>query len=383
MEIVASQAFNQSGIQIQNPKNFSSNGLVSNEYTAKLADKYFIDLNDIPVSPASAAAGLEIVGAASLMRCFPGPATFVNLLSTIGEASSVLISKSEKLTKKTKDGLLAWFQILSGVFGFAGVAKEAIENGSGEDYREVPFLEKFTLSGISLVNVFSMASNSIEKTLLSMVCWNRNDRTKGEYRTSLSSALGDRRAVPEWAVMATIPWISNIGKVKKLVDVGVTYMALREGLDTFDEQGSVTFLPDKYQSHTLQKVIKTVINPFSLFRDKKSEISGERNKYKLCWPFDKFLKFLIGAEFDIGGKGSSGFRNYCLKPLFKLLGCNPPLYYLDKDHNIVVEFQDDQIKSKIKQYEPMIEDKKINIVESNSSTVNRLPFRLQPQAIEA
>ncbi|MBI3591862.1 MAG: hypothetical protein HY094_10850 [Candidatus Melainabacteria bacterium] len=381
MEIVASQTFNQSGIQVLGSKNFSSNGLVSNEYTAKLADKYFIESNDVPWSPASAAAGLEIVGAGALMRCFPGPATFVNLLSTIGDASSILISKSKNLTKKTKDGFLAWFQVVSGISGFLGIAKESIESGNGEDYKEVPFLEKLTLSGVSLLNVFSMASNAIEKTLLSMVCWNRADKTKGEYRTSLTSALGDRRAVPEWAVMATIPWLSNIRAVKKLVDVGVTYMAIREGLDTFDEQGSITFLPDKLQSQTLQKIIKAIINPLSLFMDKKPESVNGQNKYRLCWPFNKFLKFLIGAEFDVGGKGSSGFRNYCLKPIFKFLGCTPPLYYLDKDRNIVVEFQDDKkVESKIKHYEPVVE----NIKGSPSTPVEiEESSKVQPQPIRA
>lgn len=382
MEILASQTFNQSGVQVRGPKNFSSNGLISNEYTAKLSDEYFIDSNDFPCSPASAAAGLEVVGAAALMRCFPGPATFVNLLSTIGESTQILVSKSKKLTKKAKDGLLAWFQIISGIFGFAGIAKEAVENGNGENFREVPFIEKFTLSAISLVNVFSMAGNAIEKTLLSMVGWNRSDKNKGEYRSCLTSALGDRRAAAEWAVMATIPWISNIGAVKRLVDVGVTYMAVREGLDTFDEQGSVTFLSDKYQSPALQKIISFIVNPLSLLFSKESTSNGE-NKYRLCWPFNKFVKFLIGAEFDVGGKGSSGFRNYCLRPIFKFFGCNPPLYYLDKNKNIVVEFEGQKVKSKIETGEKTLP---IRIDTNKGSTGHgstKPPLRYLSQAMKA
>ena len=205
-----------------------------------------------------------------------------------------------------------------------------------------------------------------------MVCWNRGDKTKGEYRSCLTSAQGDRRAAVEWAVMATVPWIAKIGPIKKIVDIGVTYTALREGLDTFSEEGSVTFFPDKFQGPLLQKMIKFIINPFCIFMNKDIEDAAEQNhkngqnKYKLCWPFNKFVRFLIGAEHDIGGKGNSGFRNYCLKPLFKFFGCNPPLYYLDKNNNIIVEFENEnkllEPHEKEPTFKPIKEEKKAPLV---------------------
>lgn len=341
METLAIQTFNQAGVNTPSKKNFSSNGLSSNEYTAKLADQYFIKTNDFPWSPGMASGLLEMLGAGALLKCFPGPATLVNLLTTIAETSQLLVSKSTSLSKQVKDGLLAWFQVVSGTFGLLGVAKETIFNNEEQNFKEVPFIEKLALSGASLANIFSMGSCAVERSLLSMVCWNREDKTKGEYRSSLTTALGDRRSFGEWFVMAAIPWISNIEFVKKFVDVGISYMAIREGLDTFAEEGNVTFLSKNIQGPKLQKTIKAIINPFSLLAgDKKEENNKTENpKYKLFWPFDKMLGFFIGRQNDEAGKGQSGFRNYFIKPLFMLLGCNPPLYYLDGENNIVVEFE--------------------------------------------
>lgn len=332
---IATQAYSQSGRMIPHHKNnYSSNGLSSSEYSSKLADQYFRKLNDVPISPEAASKGIEIANAVALARCFPGPATLVNLATTIGESSQMLISKSEKLSKATKDGSLAWFQIFSGVAGFLGIGKEMIFK-SEENFEGVPLLEKLALTGSSVLNIFSMISTSVEKSLLSMVCWNKEDKeTSSEHRTSLTSALADRRCIGESLVMATIPWISNVGIIKRLVDVSLSYSAIAEGLDTFEDHGKVLFLPEKYQSPFLQSIVKIISNPLSIFFRETSKAQ----KYNLCFPFNKMVGFLIGNENDAKGKGQSGIRNYMFKPMFEFLGCKPPLFYLDDKDNLVVEF---------------------------------------------
>ena len=347
---IAIQTYNQSGIKVENPRNFSSkDGQKSSEHTADLGDKYFRNTNNFPFSPGMAAAGIEIVGAGALWRCFPGPATIVNLLTTVGETAQVLVSKSEKFSKNVKDGLLGWFQVLSGAFGFFGVAKETLFTEHKQDYDSVPIFEKVVLSGASLLNVFLMCAGAVEKSLLSMVCWNRNDKEQkgSEYRTSLTSALSDRRCNAEWGIMTAIPWISNIGFVKKILDVFIPYQALREGLDTFIENPKASLLPEKFsKSNGFQTSIKAIVNPISLFVKKKANNENDE-KYKLCWPFTGMTKLLLGTENDRGGKGNSGFRNYFLKPMFELLSLGrlkAPLYYLDKNNNIVVEFEEQDQK---------------------------------------
>lgn len=346
---VAIQTYDQLGAKIYSPKNSSSKvGLESSEYCADLADEYFRRTNNFPISPGMAAAGIEIIGAGALWRCFPGPATVVNLLTTVGETAQVLVSKSKNVfSKHVKDGLLAWFQVLSGVFGFFGVAKEALFTEQEQDYENVPTFEKITLSGASVLNVFLMLSGAIEKSLLSMVCWNRSDKGKdgSEYRTSLTSALSDRRCQTEWALMTAIPWVSNVGFLKKVLDIIIPFQALREGLDTFIEKSETSLLPEKFaKSKGFQNSIKTIVNPMSFFIEEKED---KENKYKLCWPFNYVTKFLIGTEDYKGGRGQNGLRNYLLEPLFRLLSfgkLKPPLYYLDNNNNIVVEFEEQDQK---------------------------------------
>ncbi|OGI13572.1 MAG: hypothetical protein A3I68_07185 [Candidatus Melainabacteria bacterium RIFCSPLOWO2_02_FULL_35_15] len=356
LNIAAIQTYNsQSGLKVDNSRNFSKLGqkLSSSDHAADLGDEYFRKTNDFPVSPGMAAAGIEIIGAGALWRCFPGPATIVNLLTTVGETTQVLVSKLKFKNKYLKDGFLAWFQVLSGAFGFLGVAKETFFDEHEQDYENVPVFEKVTLSGASVLNVFLMLSGAVEKSLLSMVCWNRDDKQKegSEYRASLTSALSDRRCHSEWALMTAIPWISNIGFFKKILDIVIPFQALREGFDTFIENPKASLLPEKFaKSKGFQNSIKTVVNPISLLvKENLNDKKEEENKYKLCWPFNYCIKFLIGTENYKGGKGQDGLRNFLLEPLFKLLSfgkLKPPLYYLDNNNNIVVEFEEVASKSK-------------------------------------
>ncbi len=348
LEIAAIQTYNQAGLKVDNPRNSSNLGQKSSSsnHAADLGDEYFRRTNDFPASPGMAAAGIEIIGAGALWRCFPGPATIVNLLTTVGETAQVLVSKSNGFfSKNVKDGLLAWFQILSGAFGFVGVAKEIFFDEHEQDYENVPLFEKITLSGASLLNVFLMISGAIEKSLLSMVCNNNNEGKKhatestSEYRTSLTSALSDRRCHIEWALMTAIPWVSKVEFFKKILDVVIPLQAIREGLDTFVEEPEASLLPEKFvNSKGFQNSAKAIADPLSFFIKEDN-----KNKYKLCWPFNYFTKFLIGTEDCKDGKGQDGLRNYLLEPMFRLLSLGnlkPPLYYLDKNNNIVVEFEE-------------------------------------------
>ncbi len=349
--IISKSVYTPQGLAIKDPNLNSSNNTEteSHEYSAKLADEYFRKTNDIPFSPGIAAAGIEIIGAGALWRCFPGPATIVNLLTTVGETAQVLVSKLKFKNKHLKDGYLAWFQVLSGAFGFLGVAKETFFTEHEQDYENVPIFEKVTLSGASLLNVFLMLSGAIEKSLISMVCWNRDDKNKegSEYRTSLTSALSDRRCQNEWVLMTAIPWISNVGFFKKILDIVIPFQALREGFDTFIENPKASLLPEKLaKSKGFQNSIKAIVNPVSLFIKEKED---NENKYKLCWPFTGMTKYLLGTENDRGGKGRNGVRNYLLRSLFELLSLGnlkTPLYYLDKNNNIVVEFEGQVSKPK-------------------------------------
>ncbi len=378
---IAIQTYNQAGKKVDAPRNFSKNGLD----IADLGDEYFRKTNDFPMSPGMAAAGIEIIGAGALWKCFPGPATVVNLLTTVGETAQVLVSKSEQLSKNVKDGLLAWFQVLSGAFGFLGVAKETLFTEHEQDYDNVPVFEKVTLSGASLLNVFLMLSGAVEKSLLSMVCWNRSDKGKkgSEYRTSLTSALSDRRCNVEWALMTAVPWLSNIGLFKKVLDVVIPYQALREGLDTFIENPEASLLSEKFaKSKGFQSSIKAIVNPSSLFvKENPSDTKNEESKYKLCWPFNYMTRFLLGTENDKGGKGRSGLRNYLLKPMFEFLGLGglkTPLYYLDKNNNIVAEFDGQEQKEQVVQSSSeSVEDRK---TKDNAETIEDRLDKLEKKA---
>ena len=108
LNTIAIQTYNQAGLKVDNPRNFSKPGQKSSsEYAADLADEYFRKTNDIPFSPGIAAAGIEIVGAGTLWRCFPGPATIVNLLTTVGETAQVFVSSSKKIEKHEMRAIIA------------------------------------------------------------------------------------------------------------------------------------------------------------------------------------------------------------------------------------------------------------------------------------
>ncbi|OGI18866.1 MAG: hypothetical protein A3B68_06480 [Candidatus Melainabacteria bacterium RIFCSPHIGHO2_02_FULL_34_12] len=321
-------------------------GLSSQQFTAELGDGYFRAQNNFPWSPGIAAAAIETAGAGALLKCFPGITTKVNLATTLIEFVNAAVSNSKKIPKLIKEDFLAWLQVIAGISGFIGVIKENLFDSQKHDFSRVPFWEKVGLSVASAFNVFSMASGAIEKSLLSMVCKNRDEdnelRSIPEYRTSRSSAQSDRRCQYEWFGMALLPWLYNFTWLKKVADVLISYFALKEGCETFAERidkGEVMFpfLPEKWQGEKLKGLVKFSDDPFFFLRKEDKE----KNDYKLLWPYDRFIEFLIGTESDENGPGSSGFRNYCIAPMFSFFGCKDlPHYYLDNDGNIIVEFEE-------------------------------------------
>ena len=346
IQTISRSVYTPEGLAIKEPNlNSSTDSIKKN---AILADEYFRKINDFPISPGMAAAGVEIIGAEALRRCFPGPATWVNLLTTIGETASVAVSGVNFKDKQfLKDGFLAWFQIGAGLFGLGGFVKETFITKKDEhDFSEIPVWEKIALSAASTLNVLSMASGAIEKSLLSMVCKNAENEKENEARSSLTSAVQDRRCILEWLAMATlVPWFSNIGPIKKLLDILIPYQAIREGLDSFIEKPDTTLILGKKLSCSsgFQDAIKKIRDPRRMFM----KVKDEKEKYHLCSPFHNFTKFLIGTESDKNGPGTNGLRNYLLKPIFKFLRCqNVPTYFLADKNNIVVEFEEKVAKQK-------------------------------------
>ncbi len=365
---VAIQTYNQSGIKVDNPRNFSSIvGQESSEHAADLGDNYFRGMNAfinspqrkgiVPKllrSPGTAGAVCEVIAGGFLWRCFKGPATLVNWCTSIGEFINVAISESDKISKPIKEELLASIQIGAGVLGFGGFLKERLFTHKENDYSNIPILEKIGLSASYLLNTFFMVTGAIEKSLLSMVCNNRDPEkkdatgSKSEYRDCLTSAQSDLRCTIECGLATLIPWVMDFGPVKFILDLLMPYQAIRTGLDTyvdrFKDKKDIFFIPKKLQTKKTFELMEFINDPRTLLGERKKRID---EKFTLLWPFNNFLKFFIGTESDKKGEGASGFRNYCIKPFYKVLGALAPDYYLNNDGNIVVKFTQQKQKEQV------------------------------------
>ncbi len=382
LNITVTQTYNpQSGKLVDHSRNFSANGpnSSSNDHAAELGDDYFRGMNAfitspqrksaIPTilrSPGTAGAVCEVVAGGFLWRCFKGPATLVNWFTSIGEFINVAISESKTISKPKKEELLASMQIGAGILGFGGFLKERLFTHEEHDYSEIPILEKIGLSASYLVNTFFMVTGAIEKSLLSMVCNNRTENEKegkgkdvegstSEYRDCLTSAKSDRRCTVECGIATIIPWVMDFGPVKFILDVLIPYQAIREGLETyvdrFKDGKDIFFIPKKLQTRKMFELMEFINDPRTLLGKRERE----PDKFTLIWPFNKFLRFLVGTE---PNKGSNGFRNYCIKPFYERLGTIAPNYYLDNDENIVVEWNNAENTKPIEQ--PKQEEKTIN-----------------------
>ncbi|GEM_PF-3353241 len=387
MEKIAAQTFNRNGKTINSPSNFSNNGLTPNELTAKLSDTYYRELNQYPNSENRYTIGFgpfvaitETIAACALVWCFRSIATGINLLTTLGEFGQAWIGgidpnkvlekelgkqktggKSQEIVlddlmkrKKLEESIaakesgMAWFQLFAGGGGVLGMMWEYLTGKNEGNITEVPFFKKVILSASSAMNVFFMLAGAQEKSFLSMLSWNGGGKGgKGQdYRSMIINGDSDMRGAIEWGIMTIVPWISNVSFIKQFVDAAVVYGAMREGLEYFAESENMNLTVGKKKliaidlnkKPVISKLIKFFVNPFSfVLKDKSSDDEGAR--YRLCWPFNKALGFLLGFENDVGGPGSSGFRNKFIAPLLKnIFGCNPFNAYLDNDKNIICEF---------------------------------------------
>lgn len=358
LDIAAIQTYDpKSGFKIDSPINFPKQGpenlnKYSAECSADFGDEYFRrGLNafikqspqrkgiipNILRSPGTAGAVCEVISGGFLWWCFKGPATLVNWGTSIGEFINVAISESEKIEKPIKEELLALSQIVAGGVGFCGFLKERLFTHKENDYSNIHILEKIGLSTSYLLNTFFMVTGAIEKSLLSMVCSNRENRdgegSKSEYRDCLTTAKSDKRCTVECGVATLIPWIMDFGPAKFLLDVLIPYQAIRDGLATFvarfKKEKDIYFIPKKLQTPKMFELMEFMYDPRTLFgrREEKEE------EFMLLWPFSLVTKFLLGTE---SSKGANGFRNYCIKPFYKMLGALPPDYYLNEKGKIVV-----------------------------------------------
>ena len=379
MEILARQTYNRLGKLVDSKTNYSSNGLMPHEMVAKLTDQSYRKMNKFPSSENNYkitfgpfVAITETVAALSLVWCFRSIATVLNLLMTFGEFGQAWVAgidpnkkkaqspqstnniENEALVRKeieNKESGMAWFQIFAGTGGVLGLCYEFLFGKRDNDTpKEVPLFKKITLSATSALNVFFMLGGAAEKSLMSMLSWNGGGKGgKGQdYRSMQINGAADVRGAIEWAFMTLVPWISNIDSLKHVVDIAVTYGAIREGADYFKDSGKMDLSfggkdilkMNLKNKPILKKIIETFVNPFSLFARNENSISDER-RYNLCWPFNKIKKWYVGTENDKQGPGMGGVRNKVVAPILKnLFACELPNIFLNKD-NLICEYTKD------------------------------------------
>ncbi len=388
MEILARQTYNRLGKLVNSKTNYSSNGLLPHEMVAKLTDQSYRKMNRFPtqenrykITFGPFVAITETIAACSLVWCFRSIATVLNLLMTLGEFGQTWVAGLDPNEKKikqnnlnpsvensfhtksvedsieSKESGMAWFQVLAGTGGVLGMAYEFLAGEKEETAEnEVSFLKKVTLSATSALNVFFMLGGAAEKSLMSMLSWNGGGKNgKGQdYRSMQINGAADVRGAIEWAFMTVVPWISNVNSLKHVVDIAVTYGALREGADYFHDSGKMKLafngnnmfdvkLKDR---PVLKKLIEIFVNPFSIFAKGKSQASDEK-QYNLCWPFNSMRKWYLGSETDKDGPGSSGFRNKIIAPILrKFFGSELPNAFLNKD-NLVCEYVKEEIEQRV------------------------------------
>ena len=387
MQIVASQTYNRSGNYINNSRNFSNNCLKPNELAAKLADKYYRQLNQFPTSENKFKIGFEpfvafteTVAALALVWCFRSIATVINLITTFGAFGQAFVAGidpekkangkngNHKLNGHTnsqpaftsnerevreeienKEAGMAWFQFFAGGGGLLGILWEYL-SGKEDDANEVSTAKKIALSASSGLNAFFMLASSFEEALASMFSWNGGGKKgKGQdFRSMQINRDNNLRCTVEWGLMSVVPWVANIGVLKRFVDFAVVYGTIREGLEYFRDTKRINltmngrrFLDiDLNKKPILKGLIEFFVNPLSVFKKGSGVENGDR--YKLRWPFTGMLKWLVGTENDTGGKGISGFRNRFVAPLLRnVFGCQPFSTYLDNSDNIICEFTEE------------------------------------------
>ena len=314
---------------------------------AILADEYFRATNatffsepqiKTPVSkvlrsPGLAGAILEVLTGTALLMNFPGPAMKAALVNSGAEFINLPLSES-KINKNLKEFSLGGMQIVGGLWGFKGFVSEVLGTEGDADYSNVSITKKIALSATSILNMFFMLAGAVEKSLLSMVASNRDDKdsvgSNSEYMNASIDAYANRRCSIECIVQAGMPWFLNIKFFKRVFDFWLPYQAIREGLDPFIEYAK------RAKNTLLLKVLKVIENPTTLFKKHANDVDRQ---YTICFPFDKCLKFLLGHE---DNEGASGIRNILIKPFYEFFGVKSPDYYLDKNGNIVATWKQEE-----------------------------------------
>ncbi len=356
--VISRSVYSTAGLAVEDSKlNFSKDLNNPHEKSALIGDDYFRGMNaffskpqikgvvpNLLRSPGTAGATCEVVAGGLLWWCFKGPATLVNWGTSIGEFVNVAISESKKIDKPIKEELLASIQVVAGLLGLGGFLKERLFTHKENDYSDISLIEKIGLSSSYLLNTFFMVTGAIEKSLLSMVCNNRKNKdaegSTSEYRDTIISAKQDRRCTIECSIATVIPWVMDFGPAKFILDLFMPYQAIKDGLDTyvarFKRGEKIYFIPEKLQTPKMFELMEFINDPRTLFGKK----DDDDDEFKLLPPFNLMTRFLLGSEDDKGGKGASGFRNSVIKPFYRSLGALSPNYYLNKEGNIVVEFED-------------------------------------------
>lgn len=346
-----------------------------------LADNYYTkEMNKLPFGFGPFTATTEAVAASSLVWCFPSPATWINLFTTLGEYAKTWVAGTDKFgdpndtkVKANREGAMAWLQIFAGLGGLAGSVWGKLSSSS-DDTEEVPVFKKTILSSASALNALLMFFGAGEKSLVSTLSENGNkDDIKGrEYKNIIIDGRSDRRCSVEWLVMSLVPWVSNTKLLKDVVDLGVIYGALREGIDYFLTENKLSFITNNLKEYPLlTKLFKGFANPLSLIS--KSDTKTNNTTSTVCFPFNYFLRWFLGTEKDKEGPGMGGFRNNRLVPLLKLFECNPPVCYLNDDENVVSKFYltEDEHKKAILETDALsdktIKQKDYSITETNKS----------------
>ena len=291
----------------------------------------------------------ETISAGCLVKAIPSISTVINLVTTLGEFFKTWVAGTDSLgnpndenkkkaeeAKERREGLMAWVQIFAGSGGALGFLWDLFF-GKEHDMKEVPLWEKISLSVASAFNTIFMFFGAAEKTLISSLSRNdeNNDLSGNEHVDMKINGHNDRRCAVEWGVMTALPWLSNIGLVKNIIDLGIIYGALREGVDHFLGENKIYKLCNNLDNKPLLKrCFKYFANPLLLFTKKDPEEKLDL----ICFPFSKGIKWFLGTESDENGPGTGGFRQKYLVPVLRFFGTNPPLCYLDKSGNVISEF---------------------------------------------
>ena len=305
----------------------------------------------------------ETIAAGFLVASLRTISTWINLITTLGEfyqtwaaGTDSLGDPNDKDVKKAKEAKdrreanMAGVQLFAGGVGAVGFVWDSLFE-KGQDMKEVPLWKKIGLSLSSAFNGVFMLFGAAEKSLVSGISKNNEIESLmgNEYEDMKINGNNDRRCTLEWSVMTALPWLSNIGLAKNVIDLFVIYGALREGIAHFLPKNKIPgLIKNLSKSPILKKSLCYFTNPILLVKDLlKIKHNDEKEEDIICFPFSKVKKWFLGTESDKDGPGTSGFRYKYMLPVLKVFGTNPPHCYLDKSGNVVSEFYEGNLEESV------------------------------------